>query len=61
MTKCWRLNKYAPEVEDISSDEEVFNNTNDVETLDLLSLDSEVMDSMLNEGELHEDFVDDIL
>lgn len=37
---------YAPEVEDISSDEEVFNNPDDDETLDLLSLNSEMMDSM---------------
>lgn len=52
---------YAPEVEDISSDEEVFNNPDDDETLDLLSLNSEMMDSMLNDNEFHEDFVDDIL
>lgn len=52
---------YAPEVEDISSDEEVFNDPDDDETLNLLSINSEMMDSMLNDSEFHEDFVDDIL
>lgn len=52
---------FAPIVEDLSSDEELFNNTDDDEKLDLLSLDSEAMDSMLYDGEVYEDFVDDIL
>lgn len=52
---------YAPDVEDISSDEEAFNNPDDDETLNLLSLNSEMMDIMLNNNEFHEDFVDDIL
>lgn len=52
---------YAPEVEDISSDEEVFNDPDDDETLNLLSINSEMMDSMLNDSEFHENFVDDIL
>lgn len=36
----------SPEVEDISSDEEVFNDPDDDETLNLLSINSEMMDSM---------------
>lgn len=52
---------YAPEVEDILSEVEVLKNSDDDEKLSLLSLDSEVMDGMLNNWKLHEDFVDDIL
>lgn len=43
------------------SDEEVLNNRDEDDDLDLPCLNSEVMDSMFNDVELHEDFVDDIL
>lgn len=52
---------YAPEMEDISSDEEVFNDPDDDETLNLLSINSEMMDIILNDSEFHENFVNDIL
>lgn len=41
---------YAPIVEDNSSDKEVFNNPDDDETLNWLNLNSEIMDSMLNDN-----------
>lgn len=41
---------YAPKLEDNSSDKEVFNNSDDDETLNWLNLNSELMDSMLNDN-----------
>lgn len=52
---------YVFEVEDILLDEEVFNDLDDDEILNLFSINLEMMDSMLNDSEFYEDFVDDIL
>lgn len=41
---------YAPKLVDNSSDKEVFNNPDDDETLNWLNLNSEIMDSMLNDN-----------